>query len=186
MLLSSWDADWECQEIHFSLAMESEIVATKVKPERGGGRSQREVTQKTCNPHKQRAEQKTWGAPPVFQKLSYLLVRVRPVKAQEKVGGLTMQKEISCPEWDGKALNSVAEVKRDPEVLSISIRKDVLQEKRDELRAWPDQRNPTPPKQCLSTHKCRGQPAPTQCQGLAGLPHGIVTVSWQWRDAGAH
>lgn len=71
----------------------------------------------------------------MFQKLSYLLVRVRPVKAQEKVGGLTMQKKISCPEWDGKALNSVAEVKRDPEVLSISIRKDVLQEKRDELRA---------------------------------------------------
>lgn len=37
-----------------------------------------------------------------------------------------MQKEIGCPEWDGKALDSVAEVERDPEVLGISICKDVL------------------------------------------------------------
>lgn len=47
------------RRIYFSLAMESEIVATKVKSERGGGKSQGEVTQKTCSPHKQRAEQKT-------------------------------------------------------------------------------------------------------------------------------
>lgn len=63
----------------------------------------------------------------MFWKLSYLLVGVRPVKAQEKVSSLTMQKEITCPEWDGKALDRVAEVKRDPEVLGISICKDVLQ-----------------------------------------------------------
>lgn len=65
----------------------------------------------------------------MFQKLSYLLVGVRPVKAQEKVGGLTVQQEISCPEWDGKPLESTAKVKRDPQVLGVSICKDVLQEK---------------------------------------------------------
>lgn len=62
---------------------------------------------------------------------------MRPVKAQDKVGGLTVQEEVSCPEWDGKALDSVAEVKRDPQVLGISICKDVLQEKRGELRVEP-------------------------------------------------
>lgn len=66
----------------------------------------------------------------MFRKLSYLLVGVRPVIAQEEVGGLTVQKEVSCPERDGEAFDSAAEVKRDPEVLGISIYKDVLQEKR--------------------------------------------------------
>lgn len=83
----------------------------------------------------------------MFQKLSYLLVGVRPVKAQEKVGGLTVQQEISCPEWDGKALESTAKVKRDPQVLGISICKDVLQEKRDQLRAESGQGRPTLPRQ---------------------------------------
>lgn len=48
-----------------------------------------------------------------------------------------MQEEVSCPEWDGKALDSVAEVKRDPQVLGVSICKDVLQEKRGELMEQP-------------------------------------------------
>lgn len=65
------------------------------------------------------------------QKLSYLLVGVRPVKAQEKVRGLAVQEEVGCPEWDGEALDGVAEVKRGPEVLGISICKDVLQGKEE-------------------------------------------------------
>lgn len=40
-----------------------------------------------------------------------------------------MEEEISCPEWDGKAMDGTAEVKCDPEVLGISICKDVLQKK---------------------------------------------------------
>lgn len=82
----------------------------------------------------------------MFQKLPYLLVGVRPVKAQEKVGGLAVQEEIGCPERDGKALDSVAEVKRDPEVLGVSIRKDVLWERKGKLRAGPARaaQHPTP------------------------------------------
>lgn len=96
-----------------------------------------EVTQRTPKPDG--AEQKIREAHlTVFQKLPYLLVGVRPVKAQEKVGGLAMQEEVSCPEWDGEALNGVAEVKCDPEVLGISIYEDVLQEgkkKKGKVRA---------------------------------------------------
>lgn len=91
----------------------------------------------------------------MFQKLSYLLVGVRPVKAQEKVGGLTVQKEIRCPEWDGEAMDSIAKVKRDPEVLCISICKDVLQEKRDPLSAESGQDRPTLPRQWVSARACR-------------------------------
>lgn len=80
------------------------------------------------------------------QKLSYLLVGVRPVEAQEEVGGLTVEEEISCPEWDRKAMDRVAEVKCDPEVLGISICKDVLQEKtgtQSSTRPEPPSASPT-------------------------------------------
>lgn len=70
----------------------------------------------------------------MLRRLSYLLVGVRPVEAQEKVGGFTMQKEISGPEWDGKAMDGVAKVKCDPDVLGISVCKDILREKTDKLR----------------------------------------------------
>lgn len=74
----------------------------------------------------------------VFLKLSYLLVGVRPVKAQEKVGGLAVQEEVGCPERDREALDGVAEVERGPEVLSISICENVLRGKeRGSEQAWP-------------------------------------------------
>lgn len=73
-----------------------------------------------------------------------------------------MQEEVGCPEWDGEALDGVAEVKRGPEVLGISICKDVLQgkeESSEQSLAAPQ----TPlPQQSLSAHACRGQgPAPS-------------------------
>ena len=79
-----------------------------------------------------------------------------------------MQEEVSCPEWDGEAFNGVAEVKRGPEVLGISICKDVLQGKEEssgQSLAAPQ----TPlPQQSLSAHACRGQgPAPSH---VAFLP----------------
>ena len=46
-----------------------------------------------------------------------------------------MEEEISRPEWDGEAMDSAAEVKRDPEVLGVSIHKDVLQDRTGNLRA---------------------------------------------------
>lgn len=58
-----------------------------------------------------------------------------------------MEEEVSSPERDGKAMNGVAKVKCDPEVLGISICKDVLQGKTGQLRAVHSQRPPTlPPK----------------------------------------
>lgn len=78
---------------------------------------------------------RTGAALAVPQKPPYLLVGVRPVKAQEQVGGPAMQKEIRGPERDGEALDGVAEVERDPEVLGIRVRKDVLQE-----RSWAQSR----------------------------------------------
>lgn len=124
-----------------------------------------EFTQRTHNPHGQ--EQKTREAG--FQKLPYLLVGVRPVKAQEKVGGLAVQEEICCPERDGKALDSVAEVKRDPEVLGVSICKDVLQEKKGELSA----RHP------VSSRVCR-------VRTLQGPPLGLLPICRPGGDAGTH
>lgn len=121
--------------------------------EEEGGRG--EFIQRTHNPHWQ--EQKTREAG--FKKLPYLFVGVRPVKAQEKVGGLAVQEEISCPKRDGKALDSVAEVKRDPEVLGISICKDVLQKKKGEFRAGLRQGRPTPcPQRCVQGRGPAGAP----------------------------
>lgn len=67
--------------------------------------------------------------------LSYLLVGVRPVEAQEEVGGLAVQEEIGCPERDGKASDGVAEVECDPEVLGVRICEDVLQRREQLERA---------------------------------------------------
>lgn len=72
----------------------------------------------------------------MFRTLSYLLVGVRPVEAQEEVGGLAVQEEIGCPERDGKASDGVAEVERDPEVLGVCICEDVLQRKEQLEWAW--------------------------------------------------
>lgn len=80
---------------------------------------------------------------------SYLLIGVRPVKAQEEVGSFEVEEEVSCPEWDGEAVDSAAEVKCDPEVLSISIYKDVLQERTDNLREASGQSHQAP-KPCAS------------------------------------
>lgn len=109
--------------------MGSEIIATKAKLGGGGREGPGEVTQRPHDPHGQSRKLEKPHLT-MFQKLPYLLVGVRPVKAQEKVGGLAMQQEVGGPEWDGKALEGVAEVKRDPEVLGISICKDVLQEEK--------------------------------------------------------
>ena len=66
-----------------------------------------------------------------------------------------MQKEISCPEGAGKACDGAAEVERDPEVLSIRIYKDVLQERGGELRAGPG-RGHSSPSHRVSTHAHAG------------------------------
>ena len=87
-----------------------------------------QVTQRTGKPPRQ--NRNLWKHYlTVFPKLSYLLVGVRPVKAQEKVGGLAVQEEVGCPERDREALDGVAEVERGPEVLSISICENVLRGK---------------------------------------------------------
>lgn len=112
------------REIYFSVAVGSEMVATQ-------------VTQRTGEPPGQ--NRNLWKHHlTAFPKLSYLLVGVRPVKAQEKVGGLAVQEEVGCPEWDGEALDGVAKVKRGPQVLGISICKNVLRGKeRGSEQAWP-------------------------------------------------
>lgn len=76
---------------------------------------------------------------------SYLLVGVRPVKAQEEVGGLAVEEEISRPERNGEAMNSTAEVKGDPEVLGVGIYKDVLQDRTGNVRAASGQSHLTGP-----------------------------------------
>lgn len=65
----------------------------------------------------------------VLRTLSYLLVGVRPIEAQEEVGGCAVQEQIGCPEWDGKASDGATEVERDPEVLRVGVCEDVLQRK---------------------------------------------------------
>lgn len=137
------------REIQFFSALGSEIVQRQSWGEEEGGAG--EVTQRTPNPQGQNRKLEKPHLT-VFQELSYLLVGVRPVKAQEEVGGLAMQKEISCPERDGKALEGVAEVKGDPEVLGISVCKDVLQEKnrRAQSGTWPGPPN-TGPRRGVST-----------------------------------
>ena len=112
------------REIYFSVAVGSEMVATQ-------------VTQRTGEPPGQ--NRNLWKHHlTAFPKLSYMLVGVRPVKAQEKVGGLAVQEEVGCPEWDGEALDGVAKVKRGPQVLGISICKNVLRGKeRGSEQAWP-------------------------------------------------
>lgn len=70
---------------------------------------------------------------------------MRPVKTQEEVGGLAVEEKISCPEGNGEAMNSAAEVKCDPEVLGISIYKDVLQDRTGNLRAASGQSHLTGP-----------------------------------------
>lgn len=127
MLLPGWDEDQACQGEMFVLSHGKRNNSSKEEKEEGPG----EVTGRPGRPHSRSP------ASSVFQKLSYLLVGVRPVKAQEEVGGLTMQEEVGCPEWDGEALDGVAEVKRGPEVLGISVCKDVLQGKGGALRAGP-------------------------------------------------
>lgn len=77
--------------------------------------------------------------------VSYLLVGVRSVKAQEEVGGFAMEEEVSSPERDGEAMDSAAEVKCDPQVLGISIYKDVLQERTGKVRALSGQSHLTGP-----------------------------------------
>lgn len=67
---------------------------------------------------------------------------MRPVKAQEEVGGLAVEEEISCPERNGEAMNGAAEVKRDPEVLGVSIYKDVLQDRTGSVWSEPSDRSP--------------------------------------------
>lgn len=55
-----------------------------------------------------------------------------------------MQKEVRGPERDGKALDGVAEVERDPEVLGIGVCKDVLQERSwAQSGAWPGTGTPS-------------------------------------------
>ena len=124
MSLPGWDADQEHQGIHFSVAVGSEMIAAQ-------------VTQRAGEPPWQ--NRSLWKHHlTVFPKLSYLLVGVRPVKAQEKVGGLAVQKEVGCPEWNGEALDGVAEVERGPEVLGVSICENVLRGKeRGSEQAWP-------------------------------------------------
>lgn len=129
--------------------MGSEIIATKAKLGGGGREGPGEVTQRPHDPHGQSRKLEKPHLT-MFQKLPYLLVGVRPVKAQEKVGGLAMQQEVGGPEWDGKALEGVAEVKRDPEVLGISICKDVLQEEKKK-KASSEQTWPGPPTAPLLT-----------------------------------
>lgn len=56
-----------------------------------------------------------------------------------------MEEEVSSPEWDGEAMDSAAEVKCDPQVLGISIYKDVLQERTGKVRALSGQSHLTGP-----------------------------------------
>lgn len=77
MSLPGWDADQQLQRIHFSVAVGSEMIAAQ-------------VTQRTGEPPWQ--NRSLWKHHlTVFLRHSYLLVGVRPVKAQEKVGGLVVQ-----------------------------------------------------------------------------------------------
>lgn len=133
--------------VYVSLAVLSEIVATKVKPEGRGGQGRRQGHEKDTQ--STQAEQKipehtqhTYVCAP---EVSYLLVGVRSVKAQEEVGGFAVEEEVSSPEWDGEAMDSAAEVKGDPQVLGISIYKDVLQERTGKVRATARQSHPTGP-----------------------------------------
>lgn len=88
-----------------------------------------------------------------------------------------MQEEIGGPERDGKALDSVAEVKRDPEVLGVSVRKDVLWERRGELRAGrPGPPNTPPP----------GVPAVGAGPGTCGTPHAASSPSPGWEETLVH
>lgn len=185
MLLPGWDEDQACQGEIFVLSHGKRNNSSKEEKEEGPG----EVTGRPGGPHSRSP------ASSVFQKLSYLLVGVRPVKAQEEVGGLTMQKEVGCPEWDGEALDGVAEVKRGPEVLGISVCKDVLQGKGGaQSRAWLDP--PTPrPRQCLAAPTCRGQgpasrlmaflPSPQQQRDAGGTTQGLARgwVQTGWGEA---
>lgn len=136
--------------VYVSSAVVSEIVATKAKPEGRGGPGRRQGHEKDTQ--STQAEQKipehththtlTYICAP---EVSYLLVGVRSVKAQEEVGGFAMEEEVSSPEWDGEAMDSAAEVKCDPQVLGISIYKDVLQERTGKVRAPSGQSHLTGP-----------------------------------------
>lgn len=136
--------------VYVSSAVVSEIVATKARPEGRGGPGRRQGHEKnTHNPPKQsRKFQNTHTHTLTYicaPEVSYLLVGVRSVKAQEEVGGFAMEEEVSSPEWDGEAMDSAAEVKCDPQVLRISIYKDVLQERTGKVRAPSGQSHLTGP-----------------------------------------
>lgn len=60
----------------------------------------------------------------------HLLVGVGLVKAQEQVWDPAVQEQIRSSEGDGEALDGVAEVRREPEVLSVGVDEDVLRKGR--------------------------------------------------------
>lgn len=114
--------------IYFPLPVTGETLATKAEPERRReGPKARSFKGHTI--HQGRVVPQS-NPPPTRHACSlaapYLLVGVRSVEAQEKVRSLSVEQEVSCPEWDGKAMDGIAEVECDPEVLNVSICKDVL------------------------------------------------------------